>query len=1068
MTAFRITLVRSAIGLPKKTNNFLKTLGLTHRGAVRYKPVTPSSAGLILRVKELVKVDVVDRKLTREQHNATQKSNSGYIVEKKMRPMNESYGCAQVEVEERKGALIKITLRCHIDRSKPSRPASRKLIPSIASAHGFLVYRIFTARHTPIENVMAAQDEKPPLAPYILQPLLSDVLLVSEDSDVKVEITCVEAWHSSLYLGTSTGEVLHYFQDPSSNTPSYMFASRQVVHPSRPHPITRILLLPTVSQALVLSHNSIAVFSLPEFSPVRLGRIREVNSMSLDLDKVQKDTDDEVLVTVFTKKLIRIIRVKEKDLRLVKDIDYPSALVGIQRSSIALVANEETYDLIDLNSIQKIPLFSICNNPGAATKLKPHVASVTSEEFFVTSGSAPDEPAVGLVVNLDGDVSRGTIAWNGYPTVIAVEYPYIAAVIGNELQLHSLETQELLQTLPFDTPPKLSTVSYTYSMPYPLLAEKFTLVPLLGEADESRLEEERRIAARFSNVSSSLFVYSNELGVQCLIPTPDLLRLDSLLDERKIEEVLAALNKEQEPSERAFYEVTYIRQKLSLLYFDEGNYVDAERYWNESGFDPRIVISLFNKEDVKGTPWLYAGVKEALKIPEKEIPLEALMVVKHYLAGWLERKGFQSVMDSTDVFHSVEVAYLRVLLSTPMTTKEEIYNFTDLTVDDHSFPESVKLLQDHKKYFALSRLYQSRKHVAEVCETWRKMISGEWEDNEFTDGEHKMTEYLLRCKDENIVWEYGLWLMRRNAELGIQVFTDPRRKAKINATRLKDEIRKIGGEAWRIYLEDVVFAQQHFELANELVLLYTSDVIEVVESNEEARQEIIRSYEEYRALTPPKAAYTLFLQGKMAESTNQEAVAMRLKFLNILQSDVSYDVQEVLRRIKPHEDFLVTEMVILYGKLSLHHSALHILCHSLADYDTAFAYCLYGGHVIHASELAVGDQSQVSGFQQAELFKLLLVEFLKLKSTEDRIKCTKRLLEGWGSLLDLQFVLQTIPDSWSVELISGFLISSVRGLLRTRKESLLMRGLSREENLRVSGELMDRIFEEGPIIERRM
>lgn len=633
---------------------------------------------------------------------------------------------------------------------------------------------------------------------------------------------------------------------------------------------------------------------------------------------------------------------------------------------------------------------------------------------------------------------------------LAVEYPYCAAIIGNELQLHSLETQQLLQTIPFESPINLSTVSSPYSMPYPLLAEKFTLVPLLGDTDENRQEEERKIASRFATVSSSLFVYSNELGVQCLIPTPALLQLDSLLEDRKIDEILDSIEKEQEPSERAFYEVTYIRQKLSLHYFDEGNYVDAEHYWNESGFDPRIVIYLFNKVDVKGVPWLYAGVKEALHTPEGEMPLEALMVVKHYLAGWLEKKGFQSVMDATDVFHSVEVAYLRVLLNTPMTTKEEIYSFTDSSVDDHSFPESIKLLEDHQKYFALSRLYQSRKLVAEVCETWRKIISGEWEDSEFTDGEHKMAEYLLRCKNEKIVWEYGLWLMRRNAELGLLVFIDERRRAKIDAMKLKDEIRKIGGEAWRMYLEDVVFRQQHVEFANELVLLYTSDVIEVVESNEEARQEIIQSYEEYRALVPPKAAYTLFLEGKMTESANQEAVVMRLKFLNVLQSDVDYDVQEVLRRIKPHEDFLVTEMVILYGKLSLHHSALHILCHLLADYDTAFAYCLYGGHVIHASGSAIGEQSEASTYQQTELFKLLLVEFLKLRSTEDRIKCTKRLLEGWGNMLDLQFVLQTIPDSWSVELISSFLISSVRELLKTRKESLLMRGLSREENFRVS------------------
>ncbi|KAK9458719.1 uncharacterized protein V1516DRAFT_699092, partial [Lipomyces oligophaga] len=896
---------------------------------------------------------------------------------------------------------------------------------------------------------MSNKTEDPPLAPYILQPLLTDVLTLSEDQDKPVEITCVEAWHSSLYLGTSTGEILHYFQDPTVNTPSYMFASRQVIHPSRPHAITSILLLPTISHALVLSHGTITFFTLPEFSPAAIGRVREVNSMSLDLDRIPVDGKDEVWITVFTKKLIRIIRDNVTELKLVKDIDYASALVGVQRSSLALVANENLYALVDLNSVQRIPLFPVCNNPDASVKLQPHVASVTAEEFFVTSGSAPDEPAVGLVVNLDGDVSRGTIAWTGYPSVVAVEYPYCAAVIGNELQLHSLISQESIQTIKFDSPPNLSTVSSTYSMPFPLLAAKFTLVPLF-DVDSPRKEEERRIATRLSTVPSSLFVYSAELGVQCLIPTPQLLHIDQMFARSQIDEILETLEQDrEEPNERAFYQRTYVRQKLSLHYFDEGKYVEAEHYWNDSDFDPRIVISLFNKDDVKGIPWIYAGVKEVLHPPEEVIPLEALMVVKHYLAGWLEKKGFESVMDAKDVFHSVEIAYLRVLLNTPMTTKEEIYNFTDSSVDDQSFPESVKLLESHKKYFALSRLYQSRRMTAEVCSTWRKMITKEWEDTEFTDGEHKMAEYLLRCKDENILWEYGLWLMRLNPELGVQVFIDERRKVKISADKLKDEVRKIGGEAWRLYLEDVVFVQRNIQYANELVLLYTSDVIDLVETDEAARQEIIQSYEEYRALIPPKAAYTLFLEGKMASSTNKEAVTMRLKFLHILQSEVKYDTQEVLRRIRPYENFMITEMVILYGKLKMHHSALPILCHSLADYDTAFAYCLHGGHVIHTDDLAVGDETMVSSEQQGELFKLLLLEFLKLKSSEDRIKCTKRLLEGWGNLLDLQFVLQTIPDAWSVELISGYLISSLRELLRKRKECLLLRNLSREENFKV-------------------
>ncbi|KAK9480132.1 hypothetical protein V1514DRAFT_208553 [Lipomyces japonicus] len=916
-----------------------------------------------------------------------------------------------------------------------------------------------------------AQTDDQLLAPYIVQPLLADILLTSEESDKPSEITCIEAWHSSLYLGTSNGEILHYFQDPTSATPSYMFASRQMVHPARSYPVTRIMLLPTISRALVLSHHSISFFSLPEFSPIGLGRIREVNSMSLDLDSVPTSAGEEVRVTVFTKKLIRVVRVREKDLRLVKDIDYPSALVGIQRSSLALVANQHSYDLIDLNSVQKIPLFAVCNNPDSSVQLQPHVAPVSQEEFLVTSGSSLDEAGVGLVINLDGDMSRGSVAWSGYPSVIAVEYPYVAAVIENQLQFHSLQTQELLQTVSFDSTPNLSTVSTSYSMPFPILAEKFTLVPLFDDFSDitsDRVEEEKRIASRIATVQSSLFVFSNELGVQCLVPTPRLLLLDALFEQGKIHEILEKIDGQEETSEMVFYEQSYIRQKLSLHYFLKGEYIEAERYWNDVRFDPRIVIALFNRDDVQGNPWIYRGVKDVLKLSGEEMPLEALMVVKHYLAGWLEMKGFESVPDAKQVFHSVEIAYLRVLLNSPMTTKEEIYNFTDSSVDDLSFVQSVILLEDHKKYFALSRLYQSRKQVPEVCETWKRILSGEWQDDEFADGERKMMEYLLRCKEEKVVLKYGLWLMKHNALYGVQVFTDEKRKVKIGPNDLMDEVRKIGGEAWRLFLENVVFMQQHFEYSNELVLLYTNDVIDVIESNEDARKEIIQSYKEYRALTPPKIAYTLFLAGLKASSKNEDAVNLRLKFLNVIQSDVEYDVQEVLRRIKPHEDFLITEMVILYGKLSLHHSALHILCHSLADYDTAFAYCLFGGHLIHSTDLPLVSATPVTQELQRELLRLLLIEFLKLKSTDDRVKCTKRLLEGWGNLLDLQFVLQTVPDSWAVELISGFLISSVRDLQKTKRESLLMRGLSREENFRVAGELMDRIADQGPIIERRM
>ncbi|KAK9374421.1 mitochondrial 54S ribosomal protein uL30m [Lipomyces chichibuensis] len=80
MSYFRVQLHRSAIGLNKKTNEILRTLGLRKRGSVVYHNITAPTAGKILAVKELVRVRLVDKKLTKQEHNLTMKSNPGYYV----------------------------------------------------------------------------------------------------------------------------------------------------------------------------------------------------------------------------------------------------------------------------------------------------------------------------------------------------------------------------------------------------------------------------------------------------------------------------------------------------------------------------------------------------------------------------------------------------------------------------------------------------------------------------------------------------------------------------------------------------------------------------------------------------------------------------------------------------------------------------------------------------------------------------------------------------------------------------------------------------------------------------
>ena len=53
--------------------------------------------------------------------------------------------------------------------------------------------------------------------------------------------------------------------------------------------------------------------------------------------------------------------------------------------------------------------------------LKPLIASPTAQEFLLVTGTAPNEPSLGVFVNLDGEVDRGTIEFPSYPESLVVD-----------------------------------------------------------------------------------------------------------------------------------------------------------------------------------------------------------------------------------------------------------------------------------------------------------------------------------------------------------------------------------------------------------------------------------------------------------------------------------------------------------------------------------------------------------------------------------------------------------------------------------------------------------------------
>ncbi|CAI6336496.1 unnamed protein product [Periconia digitata] len=70
---------------------------------------------------------------------------------------------------------------------------------------------------------------------------------------------------------------------------------------------------------------------------------------------------------------------------------------------------------------QDAPLPESMPSAPSFTPLKPHVASPTPTEFLLTVGTTPSEAGVGMFVNLDGDMCRGSISFYSYPDAIVVD-----------------------------------------------------------------------------------------------------------------------------------------------------------------------------------------------------------------------------------------------------------------------------------------------------------------------------------------------------------------------------------------------------------------------------------------------------------------------------------------------------------------------------------------------------------------------------------------------------------------------------------------------------------------------
>lgn len=1143
---------------------------------------------------------------------------------------------------------------------------------------------------------------------YVLRPLVQDIPL-SEGQDENVKITCVELWESNLYVGTSAAEVLHFVAIPPASedenqAPTYIFASRlQPTHTqnnasqSKPG-VQQILVLPSIGKACLLANGTLSFYSLPELSPALRNAV--VSNCSwvggTDLNDGNENLEDGVVLTICVQKRIRLVRIGN-EIRLIRNIEYPSCLVSARRDRYACVADPQSYALLDVENQQKIPLFPISSlsentaggriqelslparssslrpisrdgsadgrgharnsslgafvgglarrqaspqpreqdrsglttpeppegptlaaelshnrslsatasparrksnadkplpmppdGPSAlpevsraaslTTNLLPHICSPTRNEFLLTTGTNPTEPGVGIFVNLDGDVVRGTLQFSVYPSAVVTERRdanaepgpegagngdegYVLATVarsedgkeGAAIEVQRWDTENATRewlTLPRRHSSQAETLSTldlgirgvhtAAEVHFPevgmkLRAERLQLLKanpdraglaadraersVQNGSEHKRNEEELTFGRRLGVGSAHIVVWSGST-IWWAIRNPLILKLDSSIDQilrQSTEEgtefdrsqlltLVNSIRGQEATTETEFLSMGYIRQKIGILLFADlvskasaraaqqsGDGQTTEQLMMEGAVDPRSVLGIlpfFRRDIFEGATgiWIHAGLiemvtKYALSFQAQEETLDAKRSVldqpgtanfiKRYLQAWRQRKGFGSTADEVEVFQSVDAALLHILLHldrphpprTP-STRAELYSVVDSGID--CFDRAVTLLESYNRLYVLSRLYQQRKLALKVLETWRRIIEGARDDGgELVDGENEVRKYLVRVRDPSLVDEYGIWLAQRNPLLGVQVFTDDNRRVRMQPTEVVYLLRQRAPEAVKVYLEHLVFGKKSYQYANDLISYYLDSVLAMLESSDEACSILAQSYESYRALHPPKPTYRQFV---VDNAVPQSWWHDRLRLLELLGgshgSDFSYDVAGILARIEPFEKELVPESIILDGRQGRHQQAIRLLVHGLGDYHTAINYCLLGGaSIFHPMSGSVGLADAQSRDEQGALFGYLLSEFLHIEDFGDRLERTSELLERFGSWYDVRQVLELIPENWSVELVSTFLISAFRRINSEKNEAMIVKSLSSAENLQVAAAFVEKCGALGPRVE---
>lgn len=791
--------------------------------------------------------------------------------------------------------------------------------------------------------------------PYKLADLISNIKVQSADIQKSADtfITCVEAWDSNFYVGTSAGELIHMYkvgdcsgaesEADSQEKCGYIQLSRQKCADGKIRQIRKIILLSEIGKMLVLCGSTVSAYTLPELSPDSIGKVGGVSDITVDWDQVILDSkgrnyitkidhiagDVFVKVTLLTSKYIRLIRIFNDSIRLYKDVNYPDSIVGIQKSASTIVASPTNYDLVDMDHSQKVQLFSTStpsddeqteDDPGY-NHMTPIILPVGKDEFLlVCGGYTANDPAAGVIVNSSGDVTRGTITWMSYPTSVAVDYPYILATFsGGFIAVHSLHNQKLVQTIRFDgnISLKVKSVCRNFEIKDRNLVKALTRHSIKTQITPEEIEktaiESDRAESNLSRSSCLLYdIHGHFVKVFQRLPRPfRWIGLYSDATEASFDQVFEELMDELKEATNGNHstEWQFLVTLLVLFTMKFHKFDDTFNLLinNIKYVDPRLIIYIHagkNYRQIFGSIWVSDGLLEFVD----DLRNQYTSLTEQDNSREFIRLYANTCLASKESFEKVEIKAIAktieiYLLNIGLDQKEDLNSV--LMSIHYSSTEVIETLLFKKSYFYLSRFYAYQENFQQCLYYWKGLITGDFYDENYMkhyksvdESLTSLVEYMLQncSQKETVVETYTNWLLGQFPDFGFKILIDKRvDNVEFNEVNVLHLLESKHSDLMIQYLEYIVNQKNKRQFIGDLTLAIWSEMLHLLDNNK-VIDELTAMVSSYMALSIPKIMFSKFWNLRKEKSVQSEFVILHDKLYFYL-SFITQATVSILNRV---------------------------------------------------------------------------------------------------------------------------------------------------------------------------